>query len=411
MNSLAPKVVSEKWAAFTTASPAAPRRRVRVAYVIPALARGGAERQLLYLARGLDRSVFDPTVVLFEAACEGGYECDGLRESLQVLHIPASGNFRARNAPALLFGVVRLARLFRRLRPGVVHAFLPAAAVLGALASRLTGVPVFVTGRRSMAGFHRRGSSLLTWFDRMPLRFSAALIGNCVAIANEAVELDGVSAERAVTIYNCVDTAVFHPQPEPGLREQLGFRQRHVVFGVLANFHPNKRHIDLIAAADRILRIHPSARFLMVGADSGALPLLRSEIEARGIADYFRIVPGTAEPERFYRVMDVYISTSEVEGMSNSILEAMASGLPVIATNVGGNPELVEDQLTGYLVPPCRPDTIAECALRLATGSELRRRLGARALQVVAQRFSPASLVHAHQDLYLRLLADAAARL
>ncbi len=380
---------------------------MRVAFVIPALCRGGTERQLLYLIQGLDRSLFDPTLVLFEAA-ERVYDCGDLSGSIKLLRIPAAGNFRARRAPALLLGAARLAALFRKMRPDVVHAFLPAAAVLGGLASRLTGVPVFITGRRSMARLHRRGSRILTWFDRLPLRFSAALVGNCTAIADEAIEIDHVSARRAVTIYNCVDRDVFHPAPDPDLRRELNLAPDHLVFGIVANFHPQKRHIDLIAAAERIFQFHPSARFMMVGADRGALPHLRREINARGMTGHFRLVPGTSQPERFYRAMDVYVMSSEIEGMSNSILEAMASGLPVIATDVGGNPELVEHGLTGYLVAPCRPDLIADCGIRLAASPELRRRFGARALKAVANRFSPSNLVQAHQDLYFRLLADSA---
>lgn len=145
----------------------------------------------------------------------------------------------------------------------------------------------------------------------------------------------------------------------------------------------------------------------MVGSDYGELPELLREIRGRGLDSCFEIVAGTAEPERYYRAMDVYVCASEVEGMSNSILEAMASGIPVIATNVGGNPELVVNGQTGFLVPPFAPDMIAANALTLISERILRSGMGRRALQIVQERYTADAMVKAHEDLYSDLVGKA----
>lgn len=387
-------------------STASAQERIRVVFIIPTMIRGGAERQLLLLLRGLDRSRFDPTLVLFSNKDQNGwYETSGAVDRVLSLDIPPGGNFRAQNVPTLALGVMRLARILRDIRPHIVHAFLSAPAVIGSLACRLTGVPAFIVGRRAMAGWHRRGSAILTWFDRLPLRFAAGLVGNCKAIAEEAVVLDGLTPERAFTIYNGVDLNVFHTGRDEALRRDLRFARDDVVFGVVANFHHVKRHTDFVRAAEEIRKSAQHAKFLMVGTDQGTLADLRTEIHERSLDPCFAVVTGTTEPERYYRAMDVYVCSSALEGMSNSIMEAMASALPVIATVVGGNSELVTSGETGFLVSPYAPPEIASRALSLITQNDLRVRMGDRALRTVEERFSVAAMVRAHEELYSSVMS------
>ena len=385
-------------------APATPRL-IRIACMIPALTRGGTERQLLELLRGLDRSTFDPTLILFgETDKETSYDPTGAVDRVLSLDIAPGGNFRARNSPGLALGTMRLTRILRNIRPHIVHAFLPAPAVLGSMACRVTGVPVFLVGRRAMASYHRRGSRILTWFDRLPLKLATGMVGNCEAIAREAVATDRLPEHRAFTIYNGVDTRHFRQGCDQALRQNLGFAPEDIVFGMIANFHYIKRHIDFVRAAEQICKAAPQAKFLMVGSDQGTLPELRKEIHARGLDSSFAIVAGTSEPERYYRAMDAYVCASELEGMSNSIMEAMASAKPVIATNVGGNSELVIEGETGFLVAACAPSQIATCASMLLSNSWMRARMGQKALRMMEERFSVDTMVRAYEELYLTLL-------
>lgn len=350
--------------------------RIRIVFVIPSLTRGGAERQVLALLRGLDRSRFDPTLVLFEKQpAADSYDATDAVERILTLDIPAGGNFRPHRAPALLLAATRLARILHELRADVLHAFLPAPAMVGCIAIRLTKVPVFIVGRRSMTSLYRRNSRFLSCIDRLPLRYATALVGNCKAITAEAMAIDGVDRSRAFTVHNGIDTHLFHEGIEPALRHELGFTNGDLIFGVIANFDASKRHIDVVRAAHQLQTRVRSAKFLMVGADRGELKVLQSEIYRLGLEQAFVIRPRTGEPERFLRLIDVYVSASATEGMSNSILEAMASGKPVIAAAVGGNPELVMPGINGFLVPPYLPEAIAACAEELYSDPLLRAQL------------------------------------
>lgn len=380
---------------------------VRIVLLIPSLTRGGAERQAVAFLRGLDRSRFDATLVLFENQERDSYDALGAANRVLSLDIPAGGNFRLHRAPTLLLAAARLARILRELQPDILHAFLPAPAMVGCIAARLASVPIFIVGRRSMVGLYRRNSQVLRWIDRLPLRFANAIVGNCKAITAEATAVDGVDPNRAFTVYNGVDTHLFHEGFEPSLRHELGFTDRDVIFGVIANFDASKGHIDLIRAAHQLQARAGCAKFLMVGADKGQLASLRSEIRRLGMEQKFVIQPRTSEPERLLRLIDVYVSASFTEGMSNSVLEAMASGKPIIATAVGGNPELVTPVTNGFLVPPHSPEAIAVCVEKLCSDSDLRASMGVNGRRIATQQFSTAAMVRASEDLYLNLLSTA----
>lgn len=380
--------------------------RIRIAFVIPSLTRGGAERQLLALLHGLDRSRFDPILVLFDREHNStSYGEKGIDAHILSLKIPAGGNYRLRRGPMFLLGAARLATILHRFRIDILHTFLPVPAMIGGIAARVRKLSAFVVSRRSMTGLYRRNSQVLTWLDRTPLRVADAIVGNCDAIRNEAIEVDGIPAERAFTIYNGIDTDVFQDRPEPSLRQEIGFSPDDVIFGSIANLDKSKRHIDLVHAAKQLCSRYPTAKFLMAGSDHGELANLQSVIGSLELTSAFAVLPTTREPERLHRVIDVYVSSSETEGMSNSILEAMASARPVIATMVGGNPELVSPGVTGYLVPPCTPASIAACGATILEHQSIRTQMGRNARHRVKRHFSTLGMVNAFEALYAELVA------
>lgn len=379
--------------------------KLRIAFVIPSLIRGGAERQICELIRRIDRGVFEPTLVLFEDVPDG-YSHDTLNCDICILNAPCGDNRKwmkrsARNVSTL----ARLYRCFRKLRPDVVHATLPAAAILGCTAARLAGVPVTIAARRSLF-FYRHDSPVLALADRYSLRFVDAVIANCEPIARSTVEVDRYPGDRVHVIENGIDCNRFRPSRDSEVRRRLGWSSDHVVFGMIANFYRFKRHVDFLRAAAEIHRRMPLSRFLLVGRAEGAYAeanALRSEL---GLDEVVAILPASAEPESAYAAMDVYVSTSETEGMSNVVLEAMACGLPVIATNVGGNPEIVTHGTTGFLVPPFTPAAIAAAGCTLVHDESLRRRFGREASLIAERRFSMERMVRAHETLYTSLATE-----
>lgn len=377
-------------------------RPVRITYVIGSLARGGAEGQLLELLRRLDSARWEPSLVLFEATT--GDRATGLVHAFCSLDIPARGHTNwLRRSWIAATGIAKLANFLRRIEPDLVHAFLPMAFLLGAPAAKMAHVPVLVGSRRSLKDCYRT-IPLLGLADRRATRMCDFVIGNSSAVTSELIHFDGIAPERTATIYNGVDIDRFRPG-DRSFRARHGWSDEHVVFGIVANFLPYKRHTDFIRAAVQIAQKAPNARFVMAGEDRGILPELRHQIATSGLDSRFVIIPGTSEPEKLYPAMDAYICTSETEGFSNVLLEAAASGLPLIATNIGGNAEIVFPGENGYLVSVGQPDEVAQEALRLIHNRDLRLQMGTCSRRLVSQHFSLEKMVQQHEQLYERLLA------
>jgi glycosyltransferase involved in cell wall biosynthesis len=375
--------------------------RVKIAYIIGSLAAGGAERQLLELLKGIDRQRFAPSLILFD--CATAHRASGLVEDIFDLNISAESNSKwILKGSTFVRAVWDLAGYLKRTRPDIVQAILPASNILAAAAAVFSAVPVFIGCRRSLAGAYRT-TRFLSALDRRAAHRCDVMVGNSTAILRELVELDGLSPRRVIRIPNGVDTGKFRPGSRIE-RQRYGWTEEHIVFGILANFLPYKRHIDFLRAAERIADLNRNARFLMIGQDRGLLESLKAEIRNRHLEPLVTIIPGTNEPETLYRAMDVYLCTSETEGLSNVLLEAGASGLPIVATRVGGNPEIVLDGYNGLLVEPCLPETVAAAAVQLAGNGLMRRQMGVRSRERVSAEFSIRAMVSAHENLYEKFL-------
>ncbi len=379
--------------------------RIKIAYIIGSLRTGGAEGQLIELLRGLDRSTFDPSLIIFRP--DTSSRAEGAVEQVYSLGNPKTSGlidrFDLLKFPSFLS---KGARTLRHIQPDVLHAFLPeAATIVGSLAARAAGVPLIVASRRGSAGLYRR-SRFLTAAERYALRQTDFMLANSAVLAREIVDLDSYPAERTATICNGVDTRRFAPRSGTELRRALSWSDEHVVFGIVANFRPCKRHADFVSAAARLHREFSHTRFVMCGHDRGELTRLTTQIAGAGLKDAFHITTSD-EPERtVYPLIDVYVCSSETEGFSNSLLEAMACRKTVIATRVGGNPEAVRDRVEGYLVPSHDPEVIAAAGALLVQNAELRGRMSVAARERAVTTFSLDFMVKNHEQLYLRLLSE-----
>lgn len=371
--------------------------RLRVAFVIGTLRPGGAEHQLLEIARNLDSSRFDPLVVALRSSqfdAESGCPVVGLSP-------PKSSAARLPwDAALVLCSIVRVAREFR---PDLVHAFLPEhATILGAIAKAVSGAPILVANRLSEQKVYR-SSSLMGVLERLALTRANFMVGNSAPIIEEIRAKDGFAPERVRKIYNGINTNRFRPTLSSDVRRRFGWSEQHFVVGMVANFRACKRHEDFLTAAALLHREHPKSRFVLVGNDLGTLDSSRARVDQLGLNGVVQIITGCSHPETIYHGLDVYVCTSETEGLSNVLLEAMACGKPVVATRVGGNPEAIQDEVQGILVPPCCPDATVAAVKRLIESPGLRHRMGTAGRTRVEQYFSLATMVRAHEQLYSEL--------
>lgn len=373
--------------------------RVRIAFVIGLLRPGGAERQLIEIARNLDKRRFDPLVIALRSSLADG-ECGCRVVGLSPPKGPAA---RLPWDAALMLGnMVRVAREFR---PDVVHAFLPEhATIFGAVAKKVSKARVFIANRLSERKVYR-SSFLMGKLERYALRYADVMVGNSAPIIEEICTKDGFAPEHVRKIYNGIDTNRFRPGKSNDVRRRFGWNPQHFVIGMVANFRSCKRHEDFLNAAALLRHEHRSCRFLLVGNDLGKLEWSRARINQLELDGIVQIITGCSNPETIYPALDAYVCTSESEGLSNVLLEAMACGKPIVATRVGGNPEAIQDEIQGILVPPYSPEATVAALERLIDNPGLRHCMGAAGRTRVERHFSLANMVRSHEELYTELLS------
>jgi glycosyltransferase involved in cell wall biosynthesis len=282
---------------------------------------------------------------------------------------------------------------------------LPGPSILGGMAARLAGIPVSVGSRHSLVGLYRARGGAATLADRLAFHLADVSVGPSRAVTEEMVRIGGCPRQKCSTLYNGVDTSRFRPGLSRSWRSAMGWTDEHVVFGMVANFRACKGHADFVAAASRIAADHPEARFVMVGADQGLMAATMRQVEEAGLTAKTRVLDLEPSPEKIFAALDIYLCTSTSEAFGISLAEAMACGVPVIATAVGGIPEVIDDDVTGFLVPVGDSEAAADAAGKLFN-RELRRGMGMRGRLRVEDKFSLSATVRAHEELYTRLLGQ-----
>jgi glycosyltransferase involved in cell wall biosynthesis len=377
-------------------------RRVEVIYILGSLSAAGTERQALALMSQLDRERFSISLILFQE--DGVDKIPKDIDLLSVLGIPQESSKWRSGVLPWATAMAKVHSIFVAKRPDIVHAFLPGPSIWGVVPARLARVPVFIGSRRSLPSQYRGGRWAASWADMAAFKLAHFNLGNSDAVTREMIEQAGCPPGKCGTIHNGVDLHRFHPNGPSLIREQMGWTHDEVVFGQVANFWPYKRHQDFVEMAAMLAQQHPEARFILAGADYGAKASILRQIDACGLGAKIKVLNGRPSPEEIFAALDVYICTSETEGFSNVILEAMACAKPVIATHVGGNPEAVRHEQSGFLVPVGDVPALSQRAETLMANARLRKTMGMNGRRLAETEFSLAAMVRAYQDVYCDLL-------
>jgi len=369
-------------------------RRTRVVYVIGTLERGGAEGQLVELASGLDRTRFEPIVC---SLAKGGPLVPILASRgvpVEIIGVTAG--------PRRLRAVLGFWRLLRRVQPEVVHGQLFWGSVVAALAGRLAGVPAIVGSRRALTRRRRLRRAPLR---RLATAWTHLVIANSAAVRDATRRDEGLTDDRLLVIPNGIDLARFDVAPDPKLRSSLGVASSGPIVSVVANLRRAKGHSVFLEAWTAVMRARPGARSLLVGDGP-----LREELETRaaalGVRESVHFLGVRPDVPALLALSDVIAHPSFAESSSNAVLEALASGRPVVATDAGGTREAILDGQTGLLVPPGDVRALATGMLRLLSNPAEARALGQAGRRHVAEHFSLSTMIRAHETAYDRLLSD-----
>ena len=293
--------------------------------------------------------------------------------------------------------VSKLAGCLRMLAPDVVHTR-NWGGMDGVVAARLAGIRKVVHGEHGWGMGDPFGADSKRILTRRILAMGVREF-TCVSKAMIGWLRDSVKIRKPITqIYNGVDTDVYRPgPPASSVREDLGLTEGSLVLGTVGRLDPIKDHPSLFRAFAELRPVFPDLTLLVVG-NGPEYDRLR-QLSGPGI----RVLGDRHDVRDLLRLIDVFVLSSINEGISNTILEAMAAGRPIVATRVGGNPELVCDGETGRLVQPKDPSALAAAVAEYLSSPDLRRRHGHAAREAALGRFSIPAMVASYEGIYRRL--------
>jgi glycosyltransferase involved in cell wall biosynthesis len=376
----------------------------KVLFVISDLAVGGTERQVATLAAELARLGWGVTIYSF---ADGKLRQQLERDGIKVILVPGKRGLmdRSRLARVLSVGIgtFHLFWLMLTLRPRIVHCFLPAAYLIAAPSAFLARVPVRIMSRRSLNNYQT--SATVRWTERYLHRTMQAVLGNSRKVA-EQLKDEGVPLDRLGLIYNGFDCSAYTNAGARAVhRERLGLSADAFVMCIVANLIPYKGHRELIAALGLVATKLPAKwRLLVAGRDDGIGSALHQQTAQLGLQDHVCFLGARDDIPAILGASDIGLLCSHEEGFSNAILEGMASGLPMIVTDVGGNAEAAVDGVTGMVVPARDPVRLADAIVRLASDPALRQRFGNAGRLRVIEHFGLVPFVNGHDRLYRGLL-------
>jgi glycosyltransferase involved in cell wall biosynthesis len=300
-------------------------------------------------------------------------------------------------------------RLMRRGSFDLVHTHTSKAGLLGRVAARLAGVPRLVHTAHGHVFYGYYGPALSRLFvllERWASRFTHRLIALTSAEAADQLRFGVAPAEKFAVVHSGVDFAPFHqPGPDrPAMRAALGLDPAGLVIGTLGRLTPIKGQADLVLAFAQVRKEVEAAWLLLVG-DGEEREALQRLARRLGVGKRVVFAGWREEVPAVLRAMDIFAFPSLNEGMGKALVEAMYAGLPVVATRVGGVPELIGEGAAGLLVPPGQPGPLAAALLELAGDEERRRRLGAAAARKAGE-YSVESMIEKLAALYWAVLEE-----
>jgi glycosyltransferase involved in cell wall biosynthesis len=382
---------------------------VRVCHVITRLELGGAQENTLYTVAHL-RPPFAPSLV-----CGPGGLLDAEARAIPGLELCFVPSLVRPIRPGRdLAATLALWRLFRRLRPAIVHTHSSKAGILGRLAAWLAGAPVVVHSIHGF-GFHDRQAAplrrLLIGAERLAARGTTRFVAVSRANLETGARLGIVEPQRARLIRSGIPVAVFtaaaarREAARAALRRELGWPPEAPVIGMIACLKPQKAPGSFVEVAARVAAARPDARFLIAG-DGELRAAVETRVRQLGLRDRLRLLGWRRDIPQLLAALDVMLLTSLWEGLPKVVPEAIAAGVPVVATSVDGTNDILQDGVTGLVAPPDDPQGLAARVLRLLEEPALGKALTGRAGALLPE-FDIDRMVRAQEDLYLELLQTA----
>jgi L-malate glycosyltransferase len=376
-------------------------RLVHVMYVVDRLyLQGGGEEALLRIVKTLPRDRFRVSLVTFGANPKAA---EIVKESGAALHIlPIKRVYDWDGFKTAL----QLRELMRSTEVDVVHTFFETSNTWGALVAKLSGVPVIIASRRDM-GILRQAKHNLAY--KLVNRFSDGFVAVSDGVRDFCIQTEGLDPKKIFTVHNGVDLAkIDRPNGVAALKAKIGLPDGAPVVATVANIRRVKGLDTLLQAAAIVKQDVPNVRFVLAGGclEREHFNDLQSIVREAGMEENVIFLGHFSEVFALLKLTNVFCLLSRSEGFSNAILEAMASGLPCVATRVGGNAEAIDDGRNGFLLAPEDAAAAAQRLTVLLKNPAEARRIGAEARRTVEEKFTCEKMAGELAELYQTMLGS-----
>lgn len=357
---------------------------------------GGTETQAVELARRLDPKRYQVTIGCLRRE---GPLLERLKGTpVEIMEVDMGGGI---DSPSGMLRIAKLARFFRQQKIEILHAHDLWSNIVGMAAAMLARTPVTITSQRDLShdawyGTYRR--RVLRFFQRR----SSIVLTNAKAIRDGLIEQDHLPPEKVCVVYNGVDLDRFNVSPDRA-RILPGTEGNKLIVLVGNMITDVKGHPVLISAAAEVVKAHPKTQFVLVGEGTKRADF-EQQAKDLGLQANFLFLGRRSDVPAILACCDIAVLPSLAEGLPNAVLEYLAAGLPVVATALGGNLEIIQDGTTGLLVPPQDPQALAAALNNLLSDEGLASGIGKAGHDYVKQNFSFERLVRDVDQLYSKLL-------
>jgi glycosyltransferase involved in cell wall biosynthesis len=367
-------------------------RKIKIAFIIDQFGIGGTERQLTYLIEGLDPNQFECSLFLLRGNHKN--PLGPVKHRIEMLNIYRLASISG------FFKLLKFANVLKKNSFDIIQTFFQDATIFGVLAARIAGT------RKILISFR----DLLFWATRTKLLVHkyVSLMADYFLVNSNAVNMQVIShfpSRPIKMIHNgiTVKGPTFDPSVKRDLCDELELDQNIPIITLVSNCNRRVKRVDLLIEAAAIMLREESATFLIVGDGH-----LRAELEKRSqqleVSDSVKFLGTRGDIDRILAGSNIALNTSDSEGFSNSILEAMRAGLPVIASDVTGNRELVIDGKSGYLFRPGNYRDLAEKLVFMIKNPKRATQFGRFGRKLVEEKYSLEQMILTHQDFYHTIL-------
>ncbi len=373
--------------------------KIRILYIITSSGIGGAEKILYYTATGLDHNKYDVSVCSLKNKGEIARELE--KRGIKVYCLHMGGRERFFGWLSSIIALIRLFPYLRRKKPTIVHSFLFRANILTRIVGYLTGIPIVISSVRVMGGEKK-------YFHYVEM-ITSFMVDHYVAVSESVkryiIDKSRISDEKISVIYNGVNFKNQDDPHEQNVKIPFKVENEDRLLMTVGRLHVQKGHCYLIKAISKVQKEFPKVKLLVIGKGEEENNL-KKLVKTLDLTDKIVFIGLSSDIEKILAIAELFLLPSLWEGLPNALLEAMAAGKPVLATEVGGIPELVVRGETGILIPPRDSDVLATAIIDLLRNKLKAKDMGEAGRTRAEEHFSIQKMIEKTGSLYQKLLKE-----